>query len=460
MVTLQSILIWERPGTSALGVVAVNGLFWLLVWSELRVYFVASLVALGVFLHQQWVHTIWPEIRVPKPEPDDTEDWTPVHPSVLSVPEISQYVEGAWRCLRENYNWLLQLRRVQPALFCAILTTVLSVGAIVGHLVPGVVLVYIFLMVVMTGPGIALHVLPDSFYERIKKIRGAFRGDGSGMDTSRVSLDSDISEFMPELQSLEAQAALDVPLMSQDPPEVEQIIEEAHVQEDVARESKVRKRSQKGKGSSEGSELSRGLSLPLATGEESSSAYFTSGLPEDFPSYDHDSVEDLDGPDLDLPELPHPAPEISRERQGPGGDRYQMEFVSSHFGDSSDEEDAFIEGLTFEERSHVRPEARHPQISVPDEPRPALAMDPLGQLMGSVIAQNAGNVLSALGQNLVTSVIGQSAASAQPIAVTSQQQPRRQQQPPARMTRSQDQHQQSTLELEEDFELISDEELQ
>lgn len=51
-----------------------------MVWSELRVYFVASVAALAVFLHQQWVHTIWPEIRVPKPEPDDTEDWTPVHP--------------------------------------------------------------------------------------------------------------------------------------------------------------------------------------------------------------------------------------------------------------------------------------------------------------------------------------------------------------------------------------------
>lgn len=87
-------------------------------------------------------------------------------------------------------------------------------------------------------------------------------------DASHVSLDSDISEFMPELQSLEALAALDVPLMSQDPPEVEQIIEEAHVQEDMARESKVRKRSRKGSKSSDGSELSRGLSLPLATGGE------------------------------------------------------------------------------------------------------------------------------------------------------------------------------------------------
>ena len=48
-------------------------------------YFVVSVAALGIFLHQQWVHSIWPEIRVPKPEPDDAEDWTPVHPRCVYV---------------------------------------------------------------------------------------------------------------------------------------------------------------------------------------------------------------------------------------------------------------------------------------------------------------------------------------------------------------------------------------
>ncbi|KAK3854617.1 hypothetical protein Pcinc_038915, partial [Petrolisthes cinctipes] len=80
MVTLQAILIWEKPGTSSLAVVGVNLLFWVVIWSELRVYFVASLMGLLVFLHHQWVHSIWPEIRIPKPEPDDAEEWTPVHP--------------------------------------------------------------------------------------------------------------------------------------------------------------------------------------------------------------------------------------------------------------------------------------------------------------------------------------------------------------------------------------------
>ncbi|XP_066960244.1 reticulophagy regulator 3 isoform X1 [Macrobrachium rosenbergii] len=446
MVTLQSILIWERPGTSAVAVVAVNVLFWLLVWSELRIIFVMAVTALLVFLHQQWVHSIWPEIRVPRPEPDDSEEWTPVHPResrpqpdtaaaegvvegrecthVLSVPEISQYVEGFWRCVRDNYNWLLHLRRVQPALFCAIVSTVLSVFAVMGHLVPGVVLLYVLLMLFMTGPGIVLHVLPDSFFQKIARIRAALRGEDSQMDASNISMDSDINEFLPELRSPEAQAALDVPLMSQDPPEVEQMVEEAYLQEDEM-SSTTRKR-RRGDGTT----------------------YFASGLPEDFPSYDNDSVEDLDGPDIDLPEVSQIVPEASHSRQG--SDHYQMKFVSSHFGDSSEEDDDFTEGLTFEARSEVRPEIQHPQTSIPEE------VNPLGQLMSSMIAQNAGNVLSALGQNLVTSVIGQSVQSE---SLSIQQQPRQQLSSSARMTRSYDQ-QQSVTDLEEDFELISDEEFQ
>ncbi|XP_045121138.1 reticulophagy regulator 3-like [Portunus trituberculatus] len=450
MVSLQSILIWERPGTSAAAVVTVNVLFWLVVWSELRVYFVLSVAALGVFLHQQWVHSIWPEIRVPKPEPDDSEDWTPVHPSVLSVPEISQYVEVALRWIRENYTWLLQLRRHQPALFCAIMTTVLSLCGVVGYLVPGVVLVYNLLMLAMTGPGIFLHVLPDSFYERLSRMRAALRGDTAGMETSHVSLDSDISEFMPELQSLEAQAALDVPLMSQDPLEVEQTEEAGGKTKNGGGASARRRKGRKGSPGDDDSIASR------VSGADDTVPFYT-GLPEDFPSYDHDSVDDLDDPDIDLPEPCPPVPKPSIQRHpGNSSDRYQMEFVSSHFGESSDEEEAFMEGLSFEQRGQLRAEPQYsPQAALQSAP----AVDPIGQLMSSVIAQNAGNVLSAFGQNLVTSVIGQASGVNSQIPHTVSRETSHHQ-PPPRMSRSMDSQQQSTTDLEDDFELISDEECQ
>lgn len=88
-----------------------------------------------------------------------------------------------------------------------------------------------------------------------------------------MSLDSDLTEFMPELQSAEAQAALDVPLMSQDPPEVEQMVEEAYLQEEATSERTTRKRTKNtGEGErSEGVPAAQGLTLPLNTEGEKGS---------------------------------------------------------------------------------------------------------------------------------------------------------------------------------------------
>lgn len=192
---------------------------------------------------------------------------------------------------------------------------------------------------------------------------------------------------------------------------------------------------------------------------------FTPEAFDDFPSYDNDSIEDLDTPDLELPEPPQ-----AKSSQ-------QMEFVSTHFGDSSDEEDSFMEGLSFEVRGTSVVDAPHPRqhqqqyqqlqqqgsIGLPGQT--AGSSDALGQLMSSVIAQNAGSVLSALGQNLVTSVIGQGSTATPPPPHSYQQQQLHQEPshmlPPPRMTQSQDSQQLvSSIEVDEDFELISDEEFQ
>lgn len=67
-------------------------------------------------------------------------------------------------------------------------------------------------------------------------------------EASHVSLDSDISEFMPELQSLEAQAALDVPLMSQDPLEVEETKEVSASSNEGSKTTTRRRKGGKGSG--------------------------------------------------------------------------------------------------------------------------------------------------------------------------------------------------------------------
>lgn len=88
---------------------------------------------------------------------------------------------------------------------------------------------------------------------------------GTFSEISNVSLDSDLTEFMPELQSAEAQAALDVPLMSQDPPEVEQMVEDAYLQEESERSTRKRTKNTGGGERSEGAPAAQGLTLPLST---------------------------------------------------------------------------------------------------------------------------------------------------------------------------------------------------
>ena len=84
----------------------------------------------------------------------------------------------------------------------------------------------------------------------------------------------------------------------------------------------------------------------------------------------------------------------------------EMKFDPSHFGDSSEDED-FVHGLAFEENSKAV--GQH----VLDSPITLSggAMEDFNNLIAATITQNitqnATNVISSLGQNLLASVIGQ-----------------------------------------------------
>ena len=66
---------------------------------------------LSAYIYITWVYTIWPAVRVPPPVeevtastyPDpyllrvfqDTENWTPVHPDVMSAPELDTFIKSS-----------------------------------------------------------------------------------------------------------------------------------------------------------------------------------------------------------------------------------------------------------------------------------------------------------------------------------------------------------------------------
>jgi hypothetical protein len=54
---------------------------------------------------------------------------------------------------------------------------------LIGRAVPGSVIAYFLVMLLMLGPGICLHLLPSSFVEKLKNLRVLFktRAKGKGM---------------------------------------------------------------------------------------------------------------------------------------------------------------------------------------------------------------------------------------------------------------------------------------
>lgn len=161
VVWLQSILIWENPVHTVVAYFCFNVLFWLAVSLNLKFYFVLFTTTLVVLVYEMWVDKVWPEIRVPLPaEQGDNEGWTPLHPRVLSAPELSHYLNKSMQFVHNQYIRLRNLRNEQPGVFCALM----SIGCIIlmglGRSISGTLLLYIIFMSLLLIPGVCIHILP------------------------------------------------------------------------------------------------------------------------------------------------------------------------------------------------------------------------------------------------------------------------------------------------------------
>uniref|UniRef100_A0A2R5LC15 Putative conserved plasma membrane protein n=2 Tax=Ornithodoros turicata TaxID=34597 RepID=A0A2R5LC15_9ACAR len=215
LVSIQSLLIWERPYLSAVALVAVNCFFWFIVSCSRRFYSFAAILAAIIFMYKTWVNSIWPEIRVPPAEGEDTEQWTPVNPQVLSVPELNRYVTEWSESAKKWFSNIIALRKTHPGLFCTLACTMFTLTAVLGRMVSGVLIVYTLLMTVTLGPGIALYVVPETWYEQFDAIMSIASGkppNSSVMEEESQGLasfpdgedESDLDSFLPDLNLLPA----------------------------------------------------------------------------------------------------------------------------------------------------------------------------------------------------------------------------------------------------------------
>lgn len=386
VIKLQRVLIWENPVLSVLCVLVVNILFWSAVNFECRFYgFVFWTILIGV-VYDMWIEKIWPEISVPVARrSQSTGDRTAVSPSVLSVPEISHYLCEAHMLLKDYYIWLKTLRGDQPGVFCCGMSCCFFGLSLIGRAVPGTVIAYFLIMLIMIGPGICIHLLPSSVFEKLRSLRTVFRTKGK--DT-----DSEVDEYLPE-QTGENLALLQL------------AVEPADFDKDEDQEPSLA-------GTDD-------FTLDTETGDSSATqTSFTTGMSA-IPSHDEGSTDGLDVNEFDLASSPHSPPQQQKKSdsqqhtkqildpdfsESDEEDTAGIHFQSSHFnGDSSDEEEkAFTQGLTFSEVSQL------PQNQSSVKETSQLAQTGFGGMLTSSVMHAVSKTIPSLGvmgQSLLSTVV-------------------------------------------------------
>lgn len=302
IIPIQALLIWERPYISAVVLIAVNILFWYIVSLFKRVYSFVAIITLIIFGYKMGISKIWQEIRVPQPDDEDTESWIPVHPQVLSAPELSHYLDEGLKYIKQWFIWLQDLRSRSHGVFCFIISSIFALLAFIGYVIPGVVITYTLLMTVLLGPGIVLFVLPPTLYDQLKDV--IFPAITNQITSSNQNDDNENDEFLPNVSTVGEFSIL------QENSLVNDDLTETRFEEAVVREL--------------------GLES-LITEEDDLSLY--QGL-ENFPSVEE---EEESGDEIELP-------------QPTNGEENIINIVPTYYKEESsdtDNEELFSEGLTF-----------------------------------------------------------------------------------------------------------------
>ncbi|KAK7864537.1 hypothetical protein R5R35_007312 [Gryllus longicercus] len=444
----QSILVWENPFISVCSVILVNILFGLAISFEIRFYGLIFTMLLCLFIIDLCIEKVWPEIT--SRPCSTTEDHQAGHSRVLTVPEISRYVSQAREVLKDYYVWLKNLRDDQPGMFCCAMCLLFALLTFIGRTVPGAVIGYFLLMLVMAGPGICIHVLPPTFKQRVSNFQAALRSKEKGPlgDLWKRCLciiqcflagemDSEVEEYLPE-QSCETLALLQQATEPVDEEQREEslIVEEFGLDLDTADASILGHDD----GSTDGLDMSEfDLSAPPSLGGSTTNSHTNNSnhhlpaqaaIPRGGLRRRHDlTVDDSD----------------SDDEVGDG-----IHFQSHHFNqDSSEEEEqAFVQGLVFSE-----PVSSTASGTTTNSTQAAPSTS-LGEMLTSsaanIVSKNICN-LAALHSSVISSVI-----NAAVVKVSAQQMPQQEQVAKGQKgTRDTNRDDSSSSGGESEFEMIS-----
>ena len=94
LVRVQEVAVWSNPTVSVVWVVLSQIiLYYLCNWTT-SLLSITCYLLLSLYIYLTWVYTVWPAVRVPPSPDEDPELWTPLHPDVLSAPELQIFLNN------------------------------------------------------------------------------------------------------------------------------------------------------------------------------------------------------------------------------------------------------------------------------------------------------------------------------------------------------------------------------
>lgn len=163
LIELQSLLIWERPCNSILALILFTCFYWTVVIWEPRFISVVASMAFCYHFYEMWCRYVWPEIRAPSEE--NRESWTSVNPSVLSAPELKEYLERIRLLCLELIDSILQFRKRSHGAFCCFTTILFIIIYYIGRFIPGSFIIYTAVLLLFLTPGFLTHLVPKNTFD-------------------------------------------------------------------------------------------------------------------------------------------------------------------------------------------------------------------------------------------------------------------------------------------------------
>jgi len=202
LVQAQELALWSSPVRSMLCLVISQAMVYHLTRSPLLP--ILAKLCLSAFLYSTWVYRLWPAIRVPPEHPEDSESWTPLHPDVLSAPELASWAQATRLKVSQVASGQKLLRAEQPGKFCLLSSTFCLLLAIIGMQFSTAFLLHLSVLLALTLPALLVRAQNvPSLAPGILLIGDFLSGLGDflvyrGLNAPPLE-NKDLDEFVPEV---------------------------------------------------------------------------------------------------------------------------------------------------------------------------------------------------------------------------------------------------------------------